>query len=410
MHRLLSFVLVVFVLEHAIAAQDWPQWRGPARDGSVPAASAPTTWPNAFSPAWKVDVGEGYSSPVVAGGRIFVHSRRDPNEVVTAIDAAAGKTLWQHNYDAAFAKNSYASKMAKGPHATPLVAGGRLFTLGGTGKLMAWDAETGRYLWAKDFASLVDTTKLFCGTAASPLIVGGRLIVQVGSDVHGGQIVALDPATGMTAWTWRGPGPGYASPVVATPEGTSQIVTMTNRSLVGIDAGTGAELWTVAFPDEWHENIVTPIWTGSELIVSGIRQGTQAYRLARSGTRWEATPIWKSADVAMYMSSPVYADGILYGLSTRRRGQFIAVDGKTGAIRWATEGREAEHASVLLTPNHVLFLTNTGSLIVARRGTANYEVEKKYTVSDSETWAMPVLLGRDVIVRDATRVSRLNGK
>ena len=275
---------------------------------------------------------------------------------------------------------------------------------------MAWEAETGRYLWAKDFAPLVDTSKLFCGTAASPLLVGGRLIVQVGSDVHGGQIVALDPATGMTAWTWRGPGPGYASPVVAALEGTSQIVTMTNRSLVGVDAATGIELWTVAFPDEWHENIVTPIWTGAELIVSGIRQGTQAYRLARSGSRWEATPIWKNADVAMYMSSPVYADGIVYGLSTRRRGQFVAFDAKTGATRWATEGREAEHASTLLTPKHVVFLTNTGSLIVARRGTATFDVEKKYALGDSETWAMPVLMGRDLIVRDASRVVRMNGK
>jgi len=166
----------------------------------------------------------------------------------------------------------------------------------------------------------------------------------------------------------------------------------------------------VPFPDDWHENIITPLWTGAELIVSGIRQGTQAFRLSETGGKWQATSIWKNADVAMYMSLPVYADGVLYGLSSRRRGQFVAVDAKTGALKWATEGREADHASVLLTPKHVLFLTNTGALVVVRRDANAFSLETKYTISESETWAVPVLLGRDLLIRDATRVVRLTGK
>jgi outer membrane protein assembly factor BamB len=92
--------------------------------------------------------------------------------------------------------------VAKGPNATPLVADGRLFTIGVSGIVVAWDAATGRELWRKDFSPLVDSTKLFCGTAASPVLAHGHVIVQVGSDVHGGQILALDPATGTTRWTW----------------------------------------------------------------------------------------------------------------------------------------------------------------------------------------------------------------
>src|ERR1044071_1106971 len=120
--------------------------------------------------------------------------------------------------------------MAKGPHATPLVVDNRLFTLGVTGILNAWDTATGKLLWTRDFSKAIDTSKMFCGTASSPLIVDGRLVVQVGSDIHGGQILGLNPATGATEWEWRGLGPGYASPVSIQPAGKSQIVTMTQGS------------------------------------------------------------------------------------------------------------------------------------------------------------------------------------
>src|SRR5687768_16331064 len=123
--------------------------------------------------------------------------------------------------------------MAKGPNATPLVAGNRLFTLGVTGVLNAWDTGSGRLLWTKDFSKTVDTSKLFCGTSASPLAVNDRVVIQVGSDIHGGQMVALEPATGKVVWEWKGAGPGYASPVVLEIGGKKQIATMTNGSVIG---------------------------------------------------------------------------------------------------------------------------------------------------------------------------------
>lgn len=354
-----------------------------------------------------MDVGEGYSSPVVSGGRAYVHSRRDPNELVTAIDLAAGKVVWQQEYTAPFNKNQYAAQMAKGLNSTPIVIGSRLMTMGVTGVLTAWDVATGKQLWRNDFSKTVDSSKLFCGTAASPLVVAGLLVVQVGSDVHGGQILALDPATGLAKWTWRGPGPGYASPVEIAVAGTPQIVTMTNRSIIGVDAKTGKELWTTPFPDEWHENIVTPVWTGSLLIVSGIRQGTHGFALRQEAGKWQAVEVWKNAEVQMYLSSPVHADGVIYGHSVRQKGQFVAFDAKTGVLRWATAGRQAQHASVLLTPRHVVFLTDTAELVVARRDPSAFAIERRYQAADAQTYAVPVLLGSDVLVRDATGLIRL---
>jgi outer membrane protein assembly factor BamB len=401
--------IVLSVSAQSPPAREWTQWRGPNRDGIVPAAQVPADWPAAFGSAWRVEVGEGYSSPVVAGTRVFVHSRKDPKELVTAIDLPSGKTVWQQVYDAPYQKNQYAVRMGKGPNATPLVAEARLFTLGATGILNAWDTASGKRLWEQNYTKEVDFSKLFCGTAASPVLAHGLVVVQVGSDVHGGRILALDPATGATKWQWRGPGPGYASPVIITVGATSQLVTMTNQSIVGLDARTGRELWTAPFPDEWHENIVTPTWTGRHLIVSGTRQGTQAYTLSETGGAWQAKQVWKVTDASMYMSTPVAGDGLIYGLSDKRKGHFVALDESTGAVKWATEGREGDFASVLLTPKHVLFLTNGADLVVARRG-GTFAIDKKYDLGASETWSAPVIVGRDLVIRDAAGVSRLSAK
>jgi outer membrane protein assembly factor BamB len=407
--RTLLFTILLLTFVQSASAQEWSQWRGPARDGSVPAKSSPSAWPNAFRESWRVEVGEGYSSPVISGDRVFVHARRDPEEIVFAINLKDGKVIWQKNYPATYKKNQYAVEMAKGPHATPLVLANRLFTLGASGVVVAWDTATGRELWRRDFSNVVDTSKLFCGTAASPIAVDGRVVVQVGSDIHGGKIMSLDPATGTTVWEWTGPGPGYASPVVIEVSGSKQLVALTQESIVGIDTKTAKELWSIAFPDEWHENITTPIWTGSQLIVSGTRQGTHAYKVQQTADKWTATESWKNADVAMYMSSPVFGDGLLYAHSSKRKGQFVALDATTGVVKWATEGRAGEHASILLTPTHVVFLTNAAELIVLKRATEKFEPDKRYEVAKSPTWATPVLLGSDILVRDNNALVRLTG-
>ena len=146
-----------------------------------------------------------------------------------------------------------------------------------------------------------------------------------------------------------------------------QIITLTNGSVVGIDAANGASLWSIPFQDDWHENIVSPLWTGGALIVSGPRQGTHAYSIARAGHTWQSKQLWKNADVTMYTVAPVFADGIIYGMSNKRRGQFVAVRASDGSLKWSTTGRDGNHASILQHGDQLLFLTDGGVLIVARR-------------------------------------------
>ena len=188
----LTIALVLVVTASGGRAQEWRGWRGPERNGIAPVAQAPATWPEAFARAWRVEIGEGYSSPVVSAGRVFVHSRRGHLEIVTALDLASGARLWRHDYPARFIQNTIVPSALPGPFATPAVDGGRVFALGAGGILSTWDAASGALLWRHDYSASVQVTGLFCGTAASPLVDGGKLLVQVGSDAAG---AACSPST-----------------------------------------------------------------------------------------------------------------------------------------------------------------------------------------------------------------------
>jgi len=333
-----------------------------------------------------------------------VHARRDPEETVSAIDLAAGTMVWSRTYQAPVEKNPYAKQMAKGPYATPLLADGRLFTLGTTATLTAWNATTGALVWRRDFSARIDTSKLFCGTATSPLMTTSGVVVHVGDD-RGGTIMALDPATGKDKWSTSVAGPGYASPIEVTLGGRPQIITLTTKSVIGIDVATGALVWEFPFNDEWNENIVTPIPMPNGVIVSGVRQGTRRLSVTKTGSAFAVKEAWHTPDVAMYMSSPVLARGTVFGHSSKRKGQFVAVDPETGQLRWATEGRNATSAAVIAAGSHLVYLTTEGQMIVTAIDPSKYEEMRRYTVADSSTYAHPVVLRDRVLVRDQSALT-----
>ena len=401
--RLSGLSLLLVLCSTALHAQ-WGQWRGPNRDGVVPAASVPAAWPKAPVRRWKQAVGEGYSSPVVSGNRVYVHSRRDPEEVVTAFDLAAGTPVWSAAYQSAFTKNKYANSMAKGPFSTPLVADGRLFTLGTSAVLSAFDAATGTLRWRKDWSKTIDTSRLFTGTAMSPILDSGLLIVHVGDD-DAGALRALDPATGAEKWALTGHGPGYASPIVAAIEGTRHLITMTDGAVVGVDAASGRALWQIPFPDEWHENIVTPVFAGNVLIVSGTRKGTFGYALEKKGAAWTPRQLWHNTDLPMYMSTPVADGPYLYGFGSKRKGQVFCIDARTGVAKWATEGRAGSNAAIQSAGAHLVVLTTDGELLVVRRNPDKYEEVRRYQVAEAATWAHPVVLPDGLVIRDADSIA-----
>ena len=249
----LSFVaqLVLALLFSAttISSQDWPQWRGPNRDGAATAFREPKAWPERLQQVWKIDVGIGYSNPLVIGSRVYLHTRQGGNEVLACFDLDSGKQIWKQSYPAPYKMNSAAAGHGEGPKSTPVAAGGRLFTFGISGVLSAWDLATGKQIWGHDFTKEYkeDTWPDF-GVAMSPLVEGNMVIAHAGGNKEG-MLAAFDTATGAIKWSWKGDGPAYASPIVVDLGGTRQVVTQSRDNIVGVALANGELLWKIPFTD-----------------------------------------------------------------------------------------------------------------------------------------------------------------
>ncbi len=385
-------------------AQDWAQWRGTNRDGVVKDFVAPAVWPKELKQIWKTQVGSGYSSPVVSKDRAWVHSLSGEEETIVCLDLKTGKLLWSKHYPAQFTKNQYATQMGKGPFSTPVLHQGRLYTLGVNAVLSCFDAATGELKWQKDYGK-PNTSKMFCGTAASPVIDGGNVIAYTGDDIRGGIIVALNAVTGKEQWRWTGEGPGYASPIIATFEGLRQVVTMTDKSVVGIAADNGQLLWRLEWPDEWNENIVTPLVWKTSLILSGVRKGTMAVQPTKNGDKWEAKELWHNRELTMYMNSPVLEGDHFYGMTNKRKGSIFCAQAATGKVLWSTEGREGANAAILHSKDLLFVLNNDAGLIVAKKNSAAFEQVARYSLADSATYAHPVIWGKNILVKDDASIA-----
>ena len=413
--RLLPAALVAYAMAGPIAQTvavqnvEWPQWRGPARDGRVSGLQTRATWPESLAPGWKLKVGIGHSSPVVSAGRVHQFSREGEAEVVRALDLASGRELWKQSYPVAYEMNPAATGHGKGPKSTPVLADGRLFTLGITGVLSAWDAASGRLLWRKTFETAHRATAPAFGTAMSPVVDGNRLIAFVGGDGDGA-LTAFDVKTGAPLWAWKGDGPGYASPVIATWDGVRQLVTQSQNALVGVAADTGALLWKRELKTPYEQNSVTPIVGNGLVVYSGLDAPLAAGRPVKKGTAFALETVWTNADVANYLSTAVLDGGRLYGLSHKKKGQWFCVDATTGKTLWLSDGRAAENAAVLAGAGALFLLDTDGMMTVAAADASAFRPLRTWKVAESATWAHPVVLETGVLVKDVDTLAFLRMK
>ncbi len=398
------FGLGVAPFDRVASAQEWPQWRGPNRDGVVTSFSVPQTWPDALELKWKVTVGSGHASPVVAEGKVYIHSRQEDQEVASCRDLDTGGLVWRRRYPAPYRMSSAARGHGKGPKSTPVVQGGRLFTLGIGGILSCFDARTGDLKWQNAFSDAFAGALPLYGTATSPLVVEDLVIAHVGGHDRGA-LMAFDVETGQVVWRWEGDGPGYASPIVVESEGTAQIVTQTQNFCVGVSANTGDLLWQIPFTTAYDQNIVTPVVYRGMLILSGLEKGTTAIRVTREGDRWSTEQVWHNPEAFMYMNSPVLSGDRLFGLSRRRLGQLFCLDARTGSTLWTSEGRQGENVAMLVSGDLLLFLTTDAELMVVEPGADRFDPIARFSVADSPTWAHPVVLESRILIKDASTLA-----
>jgi outer membrane protein assembly factor BamB len=388
----------------ALGTGDWPQWRGPARDGRA-ALPGIARWPKTLARGWKATVGLGHASPVVEGERVFVFAREGGDEVASAFDLASGRRLWRQAYAAPYTMNHAAASHGPGPKATPLVAGGRLYTFGISGIASCFDAATGAVVWRRRFTEHRAGSPDY-GVAGSPLLDGGRLVLHAGGPGDGG-LQSLDAATGATRWAWKGDGPGYASPIVAELDGVRQIVIQTEGRIAGVDAASGAPLWTLPLRTPYDQNAVTAVVASGLVVYSGLDQGVHAVRPRRQGARWTAEEAWRNDEVSLYMSTPVVDGTRLFAFSHRKKGEFVCLDLASGRLVWRSEGRQGENAALVAVGRDLVALKDDAELLVLKMDAAGFAPVATYTVADGATWAHPVPTARGLLVKDVDTLALL---
>ena len=400
---LLRSLLVIAALSLAVHAADWPRVFGPADNCSTPEAGLRRDLPAKLPVLWEMEKGEGMGGPAIVGGNVFVFHRLSEDEVIECREAATGKQRWSQRYPAAY-RPRYGG--GHGPRTSPVVAGGRVFTFGVTGKLTALDADSGKILWQRDCARDFEMQAVFFGFGSTPLVVGERLIVQLGGKESGLplQCAALDVATGKKLWTttheW---GASYASPVPATIHGRECVLMFAGGQsrpptggLLIIETATGKVMASAPHRADMAESVNA----SSPVLVSGNRVFvSEAYTAGglcvEIAPDFSLTTAWKDDSLGLYWMTPLVREGVLFGSAgmSERLAEFTAHDVATGKQLWRDElGGGFGRASLLATGDGVLCLGEFGDLAwldLSRKGAKVLSRTKLFHAP--ETWTLPAL-------------------
>jgi outer membrane protein assembly factor BamB len=391
---------VALIFASCVLAQDWPQWRGPNRDGKLSGFTTPQQWPAELTQQWKTTVGYGDSTPALVGDKLYVFARQGEEEVTICLDAADGKELWKDKYTAQAVTGPAARH--PGPRSSPAVADGKVVTLGVGGVVSCLDAATGKLVWRKDpFPKIVP--RFFA--SFSPIIVDGMAIVYLGGQGNGA-LIAYNLAGGDEKWRWADEGPDYGSPVLFTVEGTRQIVTPTEKSIVGISVADGKLLWQFPFqPQGRAYNAPTPIVDKQSIIVTGMGRGTKCLKIEKQGNGFAVKELWSNSDLATQFNTPVLMDGLLFGISGRNN--LFCIDAQTGQTAWtdATIRGSSGFGAIVGAGSSLILLTNDSDLIVYKPDGDAYSEIKRYRVAETETYAHPAISGNRIYIKDQDAVT-----
>jgi outer membrane protein assembly factor BamB len=395
----LRSLLAFFCAVAVVRAGDWPQWLGPRRDGTSTENVSP--WKEPPKVLWRQPVGEGHSSPVVAGDRVFLHTRVKDKDVeqVSAFDAATGKPLWQVEY----LRAPFSSIFGNGPRATPAVVEGKVYTFGVTGVLSCFEAATSRQIWQVDTLKKLDCPNLLFGTSCSPLVDGNRVLMNIGK---GASIVAFDKDKGEVLWKNLEDPASYSSPILVDQGPQRQVIFFTQQGLVSLNPADGTVFWKFPLVDLLSESSSTPVRAGELLVASSITYGSQALRLETKDGKPGVDKVWKN-DLTCYFATPVpVGKDHLYVVTGTKppalkvQADLHCVETKTGKSLWQKPKVGSYHASLVRTGNNkVLMLEDTGNLVLIDPDPKEYKELCRAKVC-GKTWAHVALANGRLYVRD----------
>lgn len=383
-------LLAVLGLTARTAAAQWPQWGGPQRDFQSAAGELADAWPEAGPKLlWERALGPGYSSLVVEGERVFTLYESGEEEVVVALDAATGATVWEHRY---------ATEEGNAPpNSTPVLAGERIYTLGFFGQLTALERASGKLVWSHDLVKEYGSQAPMFGFAASPLVHGDTLIVPAGGKGYG--VAAFALADGKLLWHGQDFVEIYASPLLIEVGGETQVVVLAQEELAGLDPATGKKLWSETVINGGGQNITTPLWSadGMLLVTTGT-EGSLALRLTQAEGKTRVERAWKSPH-NVFQTTVVRAGAHLLGSTYIAEKDVVAAfDPKDGSLAWQLPGFSA--ANVLVADGKLVLLDYEGRLALASAGPEGPRVHSQAKVLGSQVFTPPSLVGTRLFARD----------
>jgi outer membrane protein assembly factor BamB len=398
--RRLGAVLIVSAAAAAVPsvhADDaaWPQWLGPSRDGTVKAGALREPKALKLVPAWRLPLGPGVSGVVVSDGRAFTLFSDGTADYAVAVGVSDGREAWRVKLDPSIAASE------QGPASTPLVAGKALVVLSGACQLRALDTASGKLLWHRDLAKDFKVA-MRRGCSTSPLLEGGALLVQAGGRDNDQRLLALEPATGKTVWSAKGPERTlYSSPVVSDIGGVRQVVVhhtvlqpQPKSALLGLRVSDQSVLWTRPLENLSFD---TPLVMPDGRVALATWSDMQVVRVSHAAGQFKADPLWSTKDLVSHVSPPVYADGHLYGFG----GDFLAcLDASTGRTVWK---EKLYPGSVILVDGHLVVLSvSSGLLRVVEATPAGYREKAKLEVltRGARAEAPPSFAAGHIFVRD----------
>lgn len=391
---------------------DWPQWLGPTRDGRSPKSPLRTDWDkNPPTVLWTMPCGGGHSSFAVVDGRVYTQDFQDGRERVVCRDANNGQLLWQSEYPVNY--EGIDRNFANGPRATPTVIGNQVYTIGATGKLIAWNApSTGgsaSIAWEHDLMSEFGASVPRWGVARSPLVDGSLVIVQPGGS--NGMLAAFDRQTGELRWKAGSDADGYSSPTIATVAGVRQVIAVGGSKIVSVRADNGAILWEKPWATQFQGNIATPLVIDDYVFVSSAyAKGCASFHLEPDAGGVKAEQVYFRANRVMqnHHANCVYRDGFLYGYDG---GELRCVNFRRGepVKTWEAldaDNKSIEKGSVILADRHLIGLTQTGTLFLADADSTEFQFRGQLpgVLNGSKCWALPVLVDGRIYLRDDTKI------
>jgi outer membrane protein assembly factor BamB len=380
-------------------AEDWPRWRGPRLDGISQESGLLKKWPDGGPrQLWRAALSGGFSSVVVADGRLFTETKEKNQELVLCLDAVTGNEQWRFRYDCDYAAHPTFTgggmpASRTGPRATPVVDGDRVYALGATGILLCLDAKTGKEIWRQDLLKIAGRDCPTHGYCGSPLIVGERIFLQTGGS-GGKSIAALDKRDGQIIWQSLDEVLGQGSPVWAEIRGTPQVIFFTGKAAIGVAPQDGKLLWRYPWSTRFDLNIATPICSDDRVFISS-NYGTGG-ALLRVTEKNQPETVWKTLTMQNHISTSVLYQGHLYGFSEQR---LRCVDFPTGQVKWDKSG--LGRGSLVVADGQLIILGDHGQLVLAEPNPSEYTEVSRCQILDKGTltWTVPVVSGGRLFIR-----------